>query len=79
MESVTRLLGTRESAARRPQQALARRLFTLVRTCAALSRTWRQRVLQRRALADLDARLLRDIGVHARAARAEAGKWFWQR
>jgi uncharacterized protein YjiS (DUF1127 family) len=33
---------------------------------------------QRRALAALDDRLLRDIGLPADAARAEAAKWFWR-
>ena len=33
---------------------------------------------QRNALADLDARLLADIGVTPDAARAEAAKPFWE-
>jgi uncharacterized protein YjiS (DUF1127 family) len=39
---------------------------------------WRQRARQRRALADLDAHLLRDIGVSAQQAKHEASKVFWR-
>jgi uncharacterized protein YjiS (DUF1127 family) len=40
---------------------------------------WLQRYRQRRALARLDQRLLRDIGVTAADAAAEAAKPFWRR
>lgn len=37
-----------------------------------------QRYRSRRALAALDDRLLRDVGLTRGAARAEAGRPFWQ-
>ncbi|MDP3415937.1 DUF1127 domain-containing protein [Falsiroseomonas sp.] len=43
-----------------------------------LLRLWWQRHVTRRALDQLDARLVKDIGVSGMAAREEAGKWFWQ-
>ena len=39
---------------------------------------WQRRWQQRRHLAELDAHLLRDIGVTPRAALREAGKPFWR-
>ena len=39
---------------------------------------WTSRARQRRALAELDDRLLRDIGLPPNAARAEATKWIWR-
>jgi uncharacterized protein YjiS (DUF1127 family) len=39
---------------------------------------WIQRNRQRRALADLDDRLLRDIGVSREAAHREIDKLFWR-
>ena len=39
---------------------------------------WHQRSRQRAGLADLDARLLRDIGLHREQRNAECRKWFWQ-
>lgn len=39
---------------------------------------WHERSRQRAALAALDDRLLRDIGVSATGRRAECRKWFWQ-
>lgn len=39
--------------------------------------TWAARRHQRRSLARLDAHLLRDIGLDAASARAEALKHFW--
>jgi uncharacterized protein YjiS (DUF1127 family) len=38
-----------------------------------------QRARQRRALASLDERLLRDVGITPEQARSEANKPFWQR
>jgi uncharacterized protein YjiS (DUF1127 family) len=47
--------------------------------CAWLRlRAWIDRRRQRHALAELDDRLLRDIGVSRQAARRELDKWFWQ-
>jgi uncharacterized protein YjiS (DUF1127 family) len=40
-------------------------------------RMWFERSRQRRALAELDDRLLRDIGVTSAQARREAAKPFW--
>ncbi len=78
MESAPHPFSAREDEKHRPRQTPVGWLLSVVRLCAALIRTWQQRSRQRRALAELDARLLRDIGVHARAARAEYRKWFWQ-
>jgi uncharacterized protein YjiS (DUF1127 family) len=40
-------------------------------------RMWFERSRQRRALAELDDRLLRDIGVTSAQARREAARPFW--
>ena len=39
----------------------------------------RERSAQRRALARLDDRLLRDVGLNRTDVAAECGKWFWLR
>lgn len=39
---------------------------------------WLQRAVQRRQLAQLDMRLLRDLGLTHNDALAESSKWFWQ-
>jgi uncharacterized protein YjiS (DUF1127 family) len=64
---------------------LRRRVFPGLRVAwlpiarmASALRLWRQRSRQRRTLAELDERLLRDIGVNRLAARQECNKWFWQ-
>lgn len=57
-----------------PQSALRRTLATLAGHYGA----WISLSQQRRALADLDDRLLRDIGVTADDAAREAGKPFWR-
>ena len=44
-----------------------------------LVKGWIARSEQRRALADLDDHLLRDIGRSRQEARRETAKWFWQR
>ena len=49
-----------------------------VRRLAAAVLRIADRQRQRFALADLDERLLRDIGVSADEARAEAAKPFWR-
>jgi uncharacterized protein YjiS (DUF1127 family) len=43
-----------------------------------LIRHWHERARQRRQLALLEPRLLRDIGIRREDALAEAGKWFWE-
>lgn len=57
-----------------PQSPLRRALARLVGRVDALA----SRSRQRRALAELDDRLLRDIGVTRRDATIEAGKPFWR-
>ena len=39
---------------------------------------WRERTAQRRSLARMDARSLRDAGICPAAAAYEAGKSFWE-
>lgn len=46
--------------------------------CLDRIETWEQRAAQRRALAELDDRALRDIGRSRAEAAAEAAKPFWQ-
>ncbi len=41
-------------------------------------RVWHERARQRRALARLDDRLLRDVGLSRAAAVLESGKPFWR-
>jgi uncharacterized protein YjiS (DUF1127 family) len=43
-----------------------------------LIRHWHARARQRRQLALLEPRLLRDIGIRREDALAEAAKWFWE-
>lgn len=43
-----------------------------------LAGEWYRRVVSRRQLAELDARLLRDIGLSQEAARTEVRKPFWR-
>lgn len=38
---------------------------------------WRERARQRRHLAEMSVAMLKDIGISASAARAEASKPFW--
>ena len=51
---------------------------TVLARVAATVGTWRERARQRRHLAEMSSRMLADIGVSTSAARAEAGKPFWQ-
>lgn len=44
-----------------------------------LLQTWQERSRQRRQLAALDDRMLRDIGASTADVEWETGKWFWQR
>jgi uncharacterized protein YjiS (DUF1127 family) len=44
----------------------------------AAFRLWCQRAVTRRALRDLDARYLADVGLTERDRAAECAKWFWQ-
>ena len=45
---------------------------------AHILRTWRQRARDRKALAQLDHRTLRDLGLSEGSARFEANKPFWR-
>ncbi len=44
-----------------------------------LLQTWQERSRQRRQLAALGDRMLRDIGVSASDVERETRKWFWQK
>jgi uncharacterized protein YjiS (DUF1127 family) len=50
----------------------------LVRRGRALVRLWLRRARTRRALAELDERLLRDVGLDPMTAREEARLPFWR-
>lgn len=50
----------------------------IARDLVDLLALWRDRAGQRRALAKLDERILRDIGVGRAEADEEAGKPFWR-
>jgi uncharacterized protein YjiS (DUF1127 family) len=56
-----------------------RRLAAAVRATVAWSVRCRERSAQRRALAQLDDRLLRDLGLNRSDVSAECGKAFWVR
>ena len=48
------------------------------RSPGKLARQWYERVLQRRHLASMDARMLRDIGLSPGDVKREAAKAFWR-
>ena len=50
----------------------------LLRRLALIVVLWRERTAQRRSLAQMDARSLRDAGISPAAAAYESGKSFWQ-
>jgi uncharacterized protein YjiS (DUF1127 family) len=52
-------------------------LRTLAAAMLACAISCRERAAQRRQLARLDDRLLRDIGLTRTDVAAECGKWFW--
>lgn len=74
MQQVALTMGTRAVAGAPRQWVMTRhgRHFGRLLAC------WIQRYRQRRALARLDERLLRDIGVTRAEAAAEAAKPFWR-
>jgi len=39
---------------------------------------WAERAAQRRQLAQLEDRMLKDVGLNRADAFRESGKWFWQ-
>ncbi|MCB2054883.1 MAG: DUF1127 domain-containing protein [Geminicoccaceae bacterium] len=59
-------------------RAPADRQFGGLRPIVDLVRLWHERSVSRRALAALDDRGLRDVGLEPPAARREAALWFWQ-
>ncbi|MBI1778061.1 MAG: DUF1127 domain-containing protein [Proteobacteria bacterium] len=65
----------RLAAAQKPSQSEGGRA---VATVTNLIRTWRERARQRRELALLDARDLRDIGISIYDAEYEIYKPFWR-
>lgn len=58
--------------------AVRERSFPNMTRLLQTAKLWYSRAKQRRHLADLDDRLLRDIGVTRAEAEEEAGKWFWR-
>ena len=62
-------------ATSRPMPAARRSLYA--RMASMLAR-WRARSRGRRLLAELDERMLRDIGIDPPRVWQETGKWFWQ-
>lgn len=65
-------------AASRPRLASRGAWASVVRRGRALVRLWLRRARTRRALAELDERLLRDVGLDPMTARAEARLPFWR-
>jgi uncharacterized protein YjiS (DUF1127 family) len=68
-------------ADRRTLQMSSSPLPAAIGVCVALARlisTWRQRSRQRQALAELDDRLLRDVGLSRADAARECAKPFWR-
>lgn len=61
-----------------PRRRVRRGVAGICRRLAATWRVWRQRAEQRRQLALLDDRMLRDIGISRAAAEKEARKPFWR-
>jgi uncharacterized protein YjiS (DUF1127 family) len=64
------------AAAVRPQPSWLRRLSPVRLFGVAV--LWCERAEQRRRLAQLDNRMLRDIGLSRSEAYRESSKWFWQ-
>lgn len=64
--------------ARRPHRSGARSLLSGPEVATDLLLTWLDRYAQRRQLARLDPRMLKDIGVSQAEAVAEARKPFWR-
>lgn len=50
----------------------------LLRLALGVGLLWWHRHRTRRQLAEMEARMLKDIGVSRMDAREEARKWFWQ-
>lgn len=58
---------------------LAAKVFEQIVGVFDLLQAWQERARQRRQLAALDHRMLRDIGASAVDVERETRKWFWQR
>lgn len=61
-----------------PRRSARDRLMHGINDSMRMLRGWRERMRQRRALARLDERLLRDVGITRVDAMAEANKPFWR-
>ncbi len=59
-------------------RAVRERSFPNMTALLRTAQLWVSRVKQRSRLADLDDRLLLDIGITRAQAEEEARKWFWQ-
>lgn len=81
LAALDRLLADETALRTYPPAALWRLWWRIGRALAARSMavvaTWYERARQRRDLRELDLHLLRDIGLTARRAWAEAEKPFW--
>jgi uncharacterized protein YjiS (DUF1127 family) len=62
--------------ARQPKAAVQG--FALLHGALHVVALWHERALQRRALAELDERLLRDLGITRCDAEMESSKPFWR-
>ncbi|MGI9276696.1 MAG: DUF1127 domain-containing protein [Endozoicomonas sp.] len=66
----------------RSRQSIAHHLFTMVsngcRSLNVLIQEWKFRARSRRYLAEMDQRLLRDIGINQADQREEIAKPFWK-
>ena len=60
-----------------PSEFRVGQLCSLAAALLAWAISCRERAAQRRQLARLDDRLLRDIGLTRTDVAAECGKWFW--
>jgi uncharacterized protein YjiS (DUF1127 family) len=68
----------RRVAARERARAVAAGWGQMVHAVAATLVVWRERARQRRALAAMDDRMLRDIGISRFRVTQESGKPFWR-
>jgi uncharacterized protein YjiS (DUF1127 family) len=66
------------SDSRPPSLGLGRDLFSALLRALEAVLTWQERAAQRAALASLDERMLKDIGLSRAEAEMEAGRPFWR-